>query len=62
VTLHFAGLPNSAARLWAATNLGSPIIWQPIFTNSDVGADGTWQFTDTNAVGYPARYYRFSTP
>jgi hypothetical protein len=62
ITLNFVGLPNSATRIWAATNLVPPAFWQPIFTNNNVGAGGTWQFTDTNAVGYPARYYRFSTP
>jgi hypothetical protein len=62
VTLHFVGLPNSAARLWAATNLTPPVLWLPVFTNNNVGPDGTWQFTDTNAVGFPVRFYRFSTP
>ena len=62
MTFNFVGLPNSATRVWAATNLASPILWQPIFTNNNVGASGAWQFTDTNAIGYPARYYRFSTP
>jgi hypothetical protein len=62
MTFNFVGLPNSATRIWAATNLAAPILWQPISTNSNVGTSGTWQFTDTNAIGYPARYYRFSTP
>jgi hypothetical protein len=62
MTFNFVGLPNSATRVWAATNLAAPILWQPISTNSNVGTSGTWQFTDTNAVNYPARYYRFSTP
>jgi hypothetical protein len=62
VTLHFVGLPGSSTRLYAATNLAAPIIWQPIFTNSNVGTDGTWQFTDTNAVLFHERFYRFSTP
>jgi hypothetical protein len=62
VTLNFVGLPDSAVRLWTATNLSPPVIWMPIYTNNDVGPDGTWQFTDTNTVGCPARFYRFSTP
>ena len=61
ITLNFVGMPNSTTRLWAATNLGSPIFWTPIFTNN-VGDSGTWQFTDTNTMNYPARFYRFSTP
>ncbi len=62
VTLGFVGLPNTTTRIWAATNLVSPIFWQPIFTNSLTTTNGTWQFIDTNAPGYPARFYRFSTP
>ena len=62
VTLSFVGLPNSTTRIWAATNLASPIFWQSIFTNTGTTTNGTWQFTDTNAVRLPARFYRFSTP
>jgi len=62
VTLNFVGLPNATTRLWATTNLALPASWQPIFTNTTTSTNGTWQFTDTNAVGYPARFYRFSTP
>jgi hypothetical protein len=64
VTFGFAEVPNSSSttRVFAATNLASPITWQPIFTNSSVGANGIWQFTDTNAVYLPDRFYRFSTP
>jgi sugar lactone lactonase YvrE len=62
VTLNFAGLPNNAARIWAATNLTPPISWEPICTNNCIGTNGAWQFTDTNAVGYPARFYLFSIP
>ena len=62
VTLNFIGLPNSATRIWVATNLAPPANWQAIYTNNNVGTNGTWQFTDTNASGFPARFYRFSTP
>jgi DNA-binding beta-propeller fold protein YncE len=62
VTLSFVGLPNSAARLWAATDLAPPVVWLPIFTNGNTGPDGIWEFTDTNAVALPARFYRCSTP
>ena len=62
VTLRFVGLPNTTTRVWAATNLAPPAFWLPVFTNNSVGSDGTWQFTDTSAIGYPARFYRFSTP
>jgi len=62
VTLNCVGLPNTTTRIWASTNLTSPVFWQPIFTNNCTEADGTWQFIDTNAIGYPVRYYRFYTP
>jgi hypothetical protein len=62
VTLTFCGLPNSAVRLLAATNLVTPIAWSPIATNSNLGTNGVWEFTDTNAPALPARFYRFSTP
>ena len=62
VSLNFVGLPDTTTRVWATTNLLSPTSWQPIFTNNTTGADGTWQFIDTNAAGFPVRFYRFSTP
>ena len=62
VTLNFVGLPNATTRIWAAANLAPPAIWQPIFTNNSTEADGTWQFTDTNAIDFRERFYRFSTP
>jgi hypothetical protein len=62
VTLNFEGLPDTTTRIWAATNLSSPTFWQPIFTNNSTGANGTWQFTDTNAIDFPERFYYFTTP
>jgi len=62
VTLGFEGIPSSTIRVFAATNLVPPITWQPVFTNNNVGTNVTWQFTDTNAVYFPQRFYRFSTP
>lgn len=62
ITLNLAGTPNATSRIWATTNLASPVIWQSIFTNYTTFADGTWQFTDTNTIGFSKRYYRFSTP
>ena len=61
VTLNFASFPNSTNRIWAATNLVPPAVWQVISTNI-ADPNGQWQFIDTNAIGYPMRYYRFSTP
>jgi hypothetical protein len=56
------GLPDTATRIWATTNLALPTDWEPIFTNTTTTTNGTWQFTDTNAVDFPERFYRFSTP
>jgi hypothetical protein len=50
---------NCSSRLYAATNLTPPALWQPICTNV---TGGLWQFTDTNTSGKPARFYRLSTP
>jgi hypothetical protein len=61
-TLNFAGLPNTESRIWATTNLTPPISWEAIFTNTATGAGGTLQFTDTNAINFPARFYLISTP
>jgi len=62
VTLNFVGLPNVTTRIWATTNLTLPAGWQAIFTNTTTTINGTWQYIDTHATGYPARFYRFSTP
>jgi len=61
VTLDFTTLPNSTNRVWATTNLAPPVVWQIISTNI-ANTNGQWQFTDTNAIAHPMRYYRFSTP
>jgi hypothetical protein len=62
ITLSFEGLANAETRLWASTNLSSPEFWQPIYTNTSTATNGAWQFTDTNAIDYKERFYRFSTP
>lgn len=62
VTLDFSGLPNATTRIWVTTNLAAPNGWVAIFTNTSTLPDGSWQFTDTNALGSRTRFYRFSTP
>jgi hypothetical protein len=62
LTLSLLGPPNTTARIWAATNLMPPIFWLPIFTNTNVGASGEWQFTLTNTEIYYEQFYRLSTP
>jgi len=61
VTLGVLTLPYSTNLVWAATNLTPPVEWQAISTNI-ANSNGTWQFTDTNAVNFPERYYQFSIP
>jgi hypothetical protein len=61
VTLNLVTAPNTGSRVLAATNLTPPVVWQPIYTNV-AGPAGAWQFTDTNASGHPAQFYRSSTP
>ncbi len=61
VTLNFVGLPSSTNRVWASTNLASQAAWQVLSTNI-ADTNGLWHFIDTNAIGYPARFYRYSTP
>ena len=60
VSLSCRGMPDMSHRLWATTDLTQPS-WQLLSTNL-AGADGTWQFTDTNTAGYPFRFYRASLP
>jgi trimeric autotransporter adhesin len=57
--LNLSTTPNLSSRIYAATNLVPPVVWLPVYTNFN---GGDWQFTDTNAGGQEARYYRVSTP
>ena len=60
ITINFTGGAD-VNLLQVSTNLSSPGGWQTISTNM-AGANGLWQFTDTNANSYPFRFYRSSTP
>ena len=59
MTLGCSTASNYPSRLYAATNLAPPVVWQPVCTNL---TGGLWQFTDTNASGHKAEFYRLSTP
>ena len=61
VTLNFVSLPGSTNVVLRATNLSPPVVWQPLSTNF-AGADGDWQFTDTNAASNQMEFYRSLTP
>jgi glucosylceramidase len=55
--VQFIGTPNYPYILEMATNLASPINWQPVLTNP-ADAGGNWSFTVTNTQDVPARFYR----
>jgi glucosylceramidase len=55
--VQFIGTPNYPYVLEMATNLASPINWQPVLTNP-ADAGGNWSFTVTNTQDVPARFYR----
>jgi hypothetical protein len=55
------GGANLTYGIEAATNLNLPILWQRIGSNTADGA-GLFQFTDTNAPGFPVRFYRALFP
>ncbi len=60
MTISFSGIPNFTYHVQATTNLVLPF-WTNISTNV-AGTDGLWQFTDSDATNYPARYYRSEYP
>jgi sugar lactone lactonase YvrE len=53
LTLHFLSRPGSTNTVLCATNLTSPVPWQPVATNL-AGPDGNWSYTDatTSAAGF----------
>jgi len=59
IHLTFAGPTNTSWVLLSATNLASPVVWQPVCTNS-TDANGNWQFTDTN-LNYRQKFYRVAS-
>jgi len=59
-TINFAGGPNCTYLVQTTTNLTASS-WGTISTNV-AGTNGLWQFTDTNAGNYSARFYRSATP
>jgi sugar lactone lactonase YvrE len=60
VTLFILSQPNSINEVLCTTSLVPPVVWQSISTNI-AGADGNWEFTDTNAISFPMRFYRCLT-
>lgn len=59
ISLKGMSLTPSTNRLYAASNLIPPIVWQPIDTNF---TGGFWQFTDTNIATFNSKFHRLSMP
>jgi hypothetical protein len=57
VTLSFVGVSNYTYQVEATASLTPPAIWTALSTNT-AGVGGLWQFTDTQAINYPQRFYR----
>jgi hypothetical protein len=57
VQLQLSGTPSYPYILLCATNLASPVVWQPVITNL-TDTNGNWSFTDTNGFTSPACFYR----
>jgi hypothetical protein len=57
---NLTGPSNAVIVVEACTNLSHPV-WLPVSTNTLSGL-GTSVFTDTQAGGYPIRFYRFRSP
>jgi hypothetical protein len=59
--LSLTGIPNDPYILQSTTNLSAPASWQPVATNA-ADTNGNWQFTDTNSLTLPTRFYRVTMP
>ncbi len=55
--LSLTGAPGGTYVLESTTDLPPSTSWLPVATNT-LGADGVWQFTDTQATNFPQRFYR----
>jgi uncharacterized repeat protein (TIGR03803 family) len=60
MTLSFSGIACSTNVTQGTTDLTSPVLWQDLGTNVADG-NGVWQFTDTDAINHPIRFYRSIT-
>jgi hypothetical protein len=56
ILLDLGGSPGFTYILEATTNLGAPVSWLPIATNT-LGTNGVWQISDTVTNG-SKRFYR----
>ncbi|HKW29755.1 MAG TPA: DUF2961 domain-containing protein [Verrucomicrobiae bacterium] len=56
--LNFGGSSNATYSVWSSTNLTQ---WQFMGTSAELGP-GQYEFLDTTATDWPARFYRISAP
>ncbi len=56
--LNFGGSSNATYSVWSSTNLTQ---WQFMGTSAELGP-GQYEFLDTTATDWPARFYRVSAP
>jgi hypothetical protein len=56
--LSFGGSSNATYSVWGSTNLTQ---WQFMGTSAELGP-GQYEFFDTTATDWPARFYRISAP
>ncbi|HZV34137.1 MAG TPA: Ig-like domain-containing protein, partial [Verrucomicrobiae bacterium] len=61
VQISFAGVPNYYYLIEGTTNLSPPVTWTVLSTNQ-ADTNGMFQFTDSGATNYPARFYRTAVP
>jgi autotransporter-associated beta strand protein len=57
VQMNFSGTPGSVYVIEAATNLDSPITWTALSTNT-ADSNGLFNYTDSTASNFGARYYQ----
>jgi uncharacterized repeat protein (TIGR03803 family) len=62
VSITGIGPSTNAYRLWASSVVSTPVASWTLLTNGVFAADGTFSYSDTAAMGAPARFYRVSTP
>jgi uncharacterized repeat protein (TIGR03803 family) len=60
MTLSFSGISGSTNVTQGATDLTPPVLWRRLGTNI-ADKNGLWQFTDTEAIHHPIRFYRSVT-
>jgi uncharacterized repeat protein (TIGR03803 family) len=62
VSITGIGPSTNAYRLWASSDISTPIASWTLLTNGIFAADGTFSYADVGATTAPARFYRLSTP